>query len=46
MRTVKQHLAPAKELMTAVKLIHAGLGQLQRISAANHFYYPARKFLR
>ena len=41
MRRVKQHFAHAKELMTAVKLIHAGLGELQRSNGANHFYYPA-----
>lgn len=37
--TVKQHIALSREVSTSIKLIRAGLGQLQRIDVANDFYH-------
>ena len=37
--SIKQKLAIDQELLNAVRLIHAGLGQLQKLDGANDFYH-------
>jgi hypothetical protein len=37
--TIQQTLALDQELLTAVRLVHAGLGQLQLLNGANDFYH-------
>jgi hypothetical protein len=37
--TVEQNVAVGEEVRTSIKLIEAGLGQLQRIDGANDFYH-------